>query len=941
MAQQAHGNDTQTVYVTGSNLKRADKESALPIQVITQQDIKDAGVTSVADLMRKVPAMGSDTNFDTKGGAFASGVATASLRGLTSTSTLILLNGRRMTPAAYADPNTGNSTLYDLNNIPLSALDRVEILKDGASAIYGSDAIGGVINFITKNNYQGGQLAARTSANDDGKFKNSGVSGFYGIGDIDTDGYNVFVTADYSKRSRVKRSDVKDIEYEQYKILNNRYATPYGSTTSGSPIFYRETSPGSKNFAVTQAQADQRLVVRLNCDPSQQLVGSTQMGLSAQSVFIGRKFCNYDTSENLEEQGAGENANVMGRAVFKLGENTRAFVELGYARSERRYTDNQSTLSTGSITNYTSTGLAEPYQTILEVGHPDNPFPNARASMVYRFTDMRSGSKVINDNTRVLTGLEGSWADWNWETGLLWNETKKKDQLYGFLYLPTLRKLNSGTPLAQVAADPTLSYDPLTRNKASILHLDVKANTEFKQFQLPGGGIGLAVGAEVRREKIKLDPDPMVGRGDIRGLVNTVIDGERDVKSAFAELRAPLFKNFELNFAGRYDKYEDMKTNFVPKYGAKWTVFDGFALRGSYAKGFRAPALVQVTPGGAQFFQRGIYDPKRCMPDRKTPRPGATEVDCAKSIAGTSGANPELGPETSRSHSLGLIWTPFREFDITADWFRIRKIDEVAQGTTDDSLKYEDKNPGNVVRDTNPANFLKDAAGNVIPNSGPLLMVKKPWINRGATEVSGLDLDLRYRKNFGGWGSLTSKLTSTYVHKYKVAMLKGDPEHNSAGAEPGTYDWALSQSTRMPRWKTTVSTNWALGDHNVNLSVNYVGPISLMRVWNGERKYEQPFCGYGTPKDTDADPDRDATVPRYEEFYPKCAIKSWTTVGLGYTYTGFRNLSINFNIQNLFDKKAPYAPLQGTDAGVPQSGYLSGLHNPYGRYFNLSANYTF
>jgi iron complex outermembrane receptor protein len=150
----------QTVYVTGSNLKRTEKEGTQPIQIITAKDIRETGASTVTELIRLVPSMGSDVNLDTNDGGFSRGVSTASLRGLSSSSTLILLNGRRMTPVAYADPNDGNSTLYDLNAIPLAALERVEILRDGASAVYGSDAIGGVINFITRSNYKGAEISA-------------------------------------------------------------------------------------------------------------------------------------------------------------------------------------------------------------------------------------------------------------------------------------------------------------------------------------------------------------------------------------------------------------------------------------------------------------------------------------------------------------------------------------------------------------------------------------------------------------------------------------------------------------------------------------------------------------------------------------------------------------------------------------------------------------
>ncbi|NHZ37173.1 TonB-dependent receptor [Massilia sp. CCM 8692] len=939
LAQQAAATPTATVYITGSNLKRIDKEGAQPIQVITAKDIRDSGAATVTELMRKVPSMGSDVNLDTNDGGFSRGASTASLRGLGSTSTLILLNGRRMTPAAYADPNKGNSTLYDLNAIPLSALDRVEILKDGASAVYGSDAIGGVINFITKTNYQGTEVAARASANDDGKFARKGANIFWGKGDVESDGYNVFLTADVSNRDRVKRADVKDIEFETYQQINGRFATPYGSTVSGVTSFYRESAPGSKNFAVNRSNMADRLVTRTTCDPSQQLVGATNMGIVPTSVFIGRTFCNYDTTQFLEGIGDGKDASVMTRGVLKLGQNAKAFAEAAYSRTERSYTGAPITIGQSATTNFTSESVGQPYQTILEIGHPDNPFPDARASVGHRFVNLRGGSKTLSDNTRVLAGLQGTLGSWDWETAVLYNQTTKENTDYGRLYLPTLRKINAGATIASISADPSVGHDVVSDDKASILQWDGKVSTQFGQ--LGGGAMGLALGAEFRREMIKLMPDPVLQRGDIFGLANTKIDGERDIKSAFIELRTPFLKNVEMDFAGRVDKYPGIKTNFVPKVGAKWTVTDSLALRGTYGRGFRAPALVQVTPGGAQFFLTNIADPRRCEPDEETPRDGATELDCNKSAAATGGANPDLVPEKSKSISFGLLFSPTSYLDIGLDFYKIRKEGEVALGLAADALKNEARVPGNVLRDPNPANWVRDANGNVIQNSGPLLMVKTPWMNQGATEVRGVDLDVAFRKNLGEWGTLNSKLTSTFLDYYALAGTAGDPERNLAGTSVGYADWNLSGNDQ-PRWKTSLSSSWSHGAHAFNASIDYTGRVSLLRRYNREVTYDQPFCQYGTRKDSDAEANRDTSMPLYEAYFPECSINSWTRFGVGYTYTGIKNLTLNLNIQNVLDTKAPYDPIYGVNTSAqPLAGYNEGLHNPYGRYFQLTARYAF
>jgi iron complex outermembrane receptor protein len=939
LAQAPATSSVQSVYVTGSNLKRTDKEGTQPIQVITAKDIVDSGATSVTELMRKVPSMGADQNLDTNDGGFSRGVSTASLRGLSSTSTLILLNGRRMTPAAYADPNDGNSTLYDLNAIPLSALERVEILKDGASAIYGSDAIGGVINFITKTNYQGAEVSLRASANDDNHFKRKGANFFFGKGDLDADGYNFFITADVNERDRLVRSAMKDVEVDTMRFLNGRYQTPFGSQISAFPAIYRETGQGTNSFGVTRANMADRLVVRTNCDPSRQLVGSTAMGLLASNVFVGRTFCNYDTNQWLEATSAGKDASVMARGVVKLGAKHRFFVEAARADTKRTYTGSPAILGQTPVTNWISSGVGTPFHAILPIGHPDNPFPNHRASVGYRFENLRGGSQNVNENTRLLAGLQGSLGSWDWETGLLYNGSERKETYFGRLYIPTLTKLST-TSLAALAADPTVARDVNNKHKASITQLDIKANTEMGQ--LAGGAIGVAVGAEFRRETIKMTPDAELAAGNILGLVNSIIDGERDVKSAFLEVRTPFLKNFEMDFAGRLDKYPGIKTNFVPKIGAKWSVSDDLAFRGTFARGFRAPALVQVTPGGSQFFNGGVFDPKRCEADEETPKPGAFERDCGQSVAGTGGYNPDLVPEKAKSFTIGVLFSPNKSIDLGMEYWRVRKEGEVALGTAFEALRNEDKTPGNIVRDTNPDNFVRDAAGNPVPGTGPLRMIRLPWINQGATETAGIDFDAAYRRNLGEMGNFTAKLTGTYTTWYSLAQHDGDVEHNLVGNNGGIVDWNLSSGLDIPRWKSNASVNWTRGVHSLTLNANYVGPISLLRRYNADVTYPTPFCHYGARKSSDAEQNRQAGNPNYEAWFPECSINSWTTFGMSYTWTGYKGLSVTLNVQNIFDTKAPYDPgVAASTAGAALQGYNEGLHNPYGRYFSLMAKYKF
>lgn len=922
----------QKITVTGSNIKRADKEGTSPIHTITAKEILESGAANVAELMKQVPSMGSDINQDLTGGTFAAGVSTASLRGLGSTSTLVLLNGRRMTPSAYADPNNGNSTLYDLNSIPLSAIERVEIFKDGASAVYGSDAIGGVINFITKRNYRGTEGAINLSANDDGKFGRKRANATTGFGDFESDGYNVFFAVDYSFRDRVARADVTDIEFEKYQIMNGRYASPYSSTVSKYPWFYKETAPGSKNFGVSRSNMATNLITDLSCPDSQKLTLGAREAILPTSILYGRTICNYNADKYSEAQGEAKDLSLATIGSMKFGSNVSGFAEVMYTKSERPYTGAGATLGTGQVTNFKSTGIADPFQIILPIGHPNNPFPTARASFAVRVEDKLRTQTTTNENARALAGLRGANYGFDWETAVLWNRSERLQEYDNFFYIPTLKKINTGTSMAELFKDPTLFKNVKNNGRAEIMQWDAKATTEFGK--LGGGAIGLATGVEFREEKIVLRPDSDLASGNILGLSNSVIDGSRKVSSAFVEMRTPFLKNFEMDFAGRFDKLPGIKTNFVPKVGAKWDANSALTFRSTYSEAFRAPALVQVLPGGSQFFLSGIWDPKRCEDDEQTPKPGATAADCSKSASGTGGANPDLKPETAKTYSFGMIFSPTSNFDVTLDWYKVRKEGEVMLGSETQALKDEDKFPQNVVRDPNPVNWVT-LNGVPVPGTGPLLSVKLPWINQGATEVEGIDLQMSLRNNLGTWGKLSTSVHGSYTISYKIAQLLGDVENNVAGKRPGLYDWNLSSGPDTPRFKGSLSSNWTQGPHSVNASINYTGSVSLMRNRDGGTIYPSEFCHYGTKKPTDAAANRSSSNPRFEEFEESCKVPDWTRVGLGYTYTGFKNLSLSANIANIFDTKAPYDPAFTTQ------GYNTGMHNNYGRYFTLSAKYKF
>ncbi|MES2259041.1 MAG: TonB-dependent receptor [Pseudomonadota bacterium] len=937
LAQQAPadeaGKSVQKVFVTGSNIKRADREGSSPVQVLTARQIQATGANTVAELLHSIPAFGAGASIDVVDGGFSRGAATASLRGLGSSSTLVLLNGRRMTSSAYADPNQGKSAVYDLNSIPLSAIERVEVFKDGASAVYGSDAIAGVINFITKTDYTGAEVSLSVGGNDNGAFGRKTASGLFGFGDLEKQRFSGFVAFDVAKRDSTLIQDQKDVANGMYNEINGRL-NPFSSSLSDQPFFYRERTPNGKNFANSYAlRAD--VLNRTNCDPSKLITGSIAAhNLLATDTLVGRTFCNYNLNEFTEAQSAGKDANILSRGTFKVNDDITAFAEASYSRNERTYLGpGRSLRSTASTTVFNNDGkAAQQFQIILPVGHPDNPFPTSRAAVGYRFVNAKGGQENINESYRVVAGLKGSVSAWDWETAALWNRSDRTEQYFGFLYLPTLNKImTEGRTLAQTAADPTSTRDLTNTGFSQVMQVDAKASTSFGQ--LPGGQFGLAFGGEVRQEKIGLTPDEATQRGEIVGLANSSADGQRNVKSAFVELRTPFLKNFEMDFAGRYDKYPTM-SSFVPKAGAKWTITEQVSLRGSYSEGFRAPALTQVSPGGVQSFQN-VVDSVRC-PDGVNPRPNADKVDCLKGISSLSSATPDLKPEQSKSRSIGLILQPTKDLDVLITYYNIKLRDETALLGAQTVIDHVDQYPGRVIRDNNPANLVTDANGAPVPNSGPILQVNRAYVNQGSTQVSGVELEVSYRKALGDYGRVTSTLNWNYLGTYKRAEHPGDVAHNTAGSNGGIADWSTTAGDN-PRNRASLTANWSVGVHSLTANADFVDHVSLLRRSDNAVVYPEPYCQYGSGQPSTAY--QLGGFPKYNTYFPGCQVASWTTYGLAYAYTGIKNLTLSLNIKNLFDKAAPYDPRYGTP--TVQEGFNSQLHNGQGRYFRVSANYKF
>ncbi|MDN2699204.1 TonB-dependent receptor [Janthinobacterium sp. SUN073] len=892
---QTTGESIQKVEVTGSSIKRAEAETISVIQTLTRKDIEQTGKSSIADVVRSISADNNGSISGSFTSGFAGSASGVSLRGLSVSSTLVLINGRRTAPYGFGDD--GQRSFVDLNSIPLDAVDRIDILKDGASAIYGSDAIAGVVNIILRQNYVGKTLSANVGQSGHGDGTVTSISGAIGFGDMDTDKFNVFATIDAKKSGEIKQGN-------RDKWIGQADARPWGgrdqrggATTSGNgggSSFLgtlRPISPALGNVTNLPGSCDP-----INLDPK----GGT-------SGDNGGGGCLWDPVQFATIQPKTENVNLFMRGTLALGANAQGYTEVGIFKSKAdTYTTPSGLTGAGfdlinARVNNTNSGAD---QLLMPANHPDNIL---RVDARPRWVDA-SRPRVSNLETtvtRVLAGVKGTYANWDYDTGLMYAESKTDRTQTGYYRTSALRTaLNNGTfrigkgvinsPEVLALVSPTLNNSGTTKSTS----LDFKATREL--FQLPGGMMGIAVGAEYRKEETNSQSTPYTDINDIVGLGYSASQGSRNVKALYAELAAPVMKELELQFALRSDDYSDYGRSTTPKVGFKFTPASAVAFRGTYAEGFRAPSAAENGNSAVAAFTSIPSDPVRCAVTN-------LPVDCTLSqqVGAITIGNKNIKPETSKSYSLGMVLEPIKNISLSIDWWKIVRDGEI-----------NGSDPGAVV--ANPAGYPDAVIVRGEPTSnfpglvGPILMVKAPYLNAGQTKTSGIDLDLRGKYNAGEYGRFNSGVTVTYMKEFTRTNADGTVLEFA-----GTHgDTNLSGNGGTPKTKVRLTLGWDQGPVNITANMNYVSSISNKNDTAGE-------C-----LDSDAQ-----HVP-----YKNCRIASFTTTDLFAKWNVTKQWELTASISNLFDKMAPLDVQTYGRINYNPSLHQSGA---VGRYFTLGGRYTF
>lgn len=886
------------ITVTGSNIPRTSTETASPVQVITREDIDRTGKATIGEYLQTLTADGAGSIPKSFGTGFAGGGSGVSLRGLGAASTLVLLNGRRMAPYGLADD--GQKVFTDLSVIPMDAVERVEVLKDGASAIYGSDAIAGVVNIILRRDFTGATLKASYGMSDDSDGNARKASLTAGVGNLDEDGFNAFVSLDFSKTDGIRISDRRN-----RKWIGNGDLSPYGYDRIVGGQFFPLV--GAITNGGTAAGNSPVGSIR---DPAtglyQSLPGCDQFSTITPPDAGGG--CLWETQQFRSLSPSEEFGNLFARGTFLLSDNFEMYGEFGYSKKKNTFYNTPSGVSgswgyPGGPVNASS----GPGATVLGADHPDNPL-GVDARLRYAAFDV--GPRTTNNTnefTRFLLGVKGTWGEWAVDTAYLHSATQLVNERTGFLRYSHVRTAltDPNSPVgwwrlgSQAGANSQALYDyisPTIRANAStsLDMIDFKASRSL--VDLAGGPLGLALGAEYRRQKARLDPQTYTDIGDIIGLGYSAYNGTQEVAVAYAEMVAPLLASFEVSGAFRVDKYKGGDTATTPKVGLKWTPAEWIALRATYAEGFRAPNPAESGDGGLAGFSTA-RDPLRCPGG--TPAPGATAADCAVNLAIITTPNPDLKPEESKSYTVGLVLDPTSTTTLTLDAWQIKRTNEINQGDTDLALAA-----GRGVRSDN------DLPG--IPNSGTLLAVSVDYINSASTTVRGLDFDINQRVDMGAYGKLEMDLQWTRINSFER-----DDGTGSVFQYAGTHgNCDVTNCIGTPKDRINFGVTWDMNRFSISGIANYIGSMDNVA-------FEGDSCANHFADGTDA--------PR------GCEIPSFYTIDLSGRWRATDSFEVFGSIQNVTDRVAPLDPLTYGAVNYNPLHYSGAI----GRYFTLGAKYTF
>lgn len=972
----------EEVVVVGSQIKGANIAGTLPVSVFGADDLAAIGVSNTEDLLRSIPQIGEiQFNSDETGTSsnnVRGDIASLNLRGLGADATLSLINGRRMVNHPGSTTVNGVPIHFtNLNTVPSMGIERVEVLLDGAAAIYGSDAISGVVNNVLDTDYEGFEMGIRHGGSqgttlDETTIRARGGWAFNG----GATNLTVFASAfdrtgmDCSEREYCTVADKREFLPEEFSsdtsARNNSINTPFGRFRAG--IATGDFGPSSTGFSrVAVEQNGSRITTssgQFHFEPTgfSSGVPSNNAGLDLDSGSIPT-----DLRYNFHQPGLKalvpdtKRYNFFGTLTHEMDDGMEFFSEFSYYKAE---TDTYFAphLVTGS-NNFIvpASSYWNPFGPVGSVNRMANLDAPAEGLDVdidaLRILD--AGPRTVNienDSIRLLGGLRGNWGDWDWEGAIHHSAAESVDnsrQMSRSLFYEAVSRTDSSAfnPFDGGSQDQDTSdfiVDVFRGIETELTAIDFKVSSA-SLFEMPAGDVGVAVGAEFRTEEWADDRDPRLDgqvsftnpitgeffSSDLMGISATPdSSGERDVFSTFVEFAVPLVadapfaQSIDAQIAARYEDYSDVGSVLKPKVAVSWAINDKIMLRTAWSEGFRAPNLETVNQSVVERFSNGQEDFLRCQVT------GGAEGCSIPVITQTLG-NQDLEPEESENFTIGAVFTPTDSLTLTLDFWKIEQEGLVGVFGRDSALvedivlRSQGSSSDRVVRfaataaDVAAADAFNAATGRSIAAIGELQYVEQTFENLAPREVEGIDFsaDISFRDTAAGYFRL--KLNLAYLQAF-------DQE-----ASPRTT--ALLAAITDPDFQADFGVDE--GDTDTDLVGSLIkannkphARASMTGTWRGD-KWGAGLSGryVGEVFDTDVTSNIDDSPYPVKEFisfntYAQYEFEEGSSI-LG-------NSRVRLGMNNIFDRDASIFP-------DPSAGYSSGLHSNRGRYVYLDLKKKF
>ena len=801
----------ERIDVTGSNIKRIDGETALPVLVITREEIEQAGVTSAQDILERLSLNQGGANESLGVGSSLLGLTAASLRGLGSDKTLILVNGKRIAPYALS---AGSAA--DVSAIPLAVIERIEVLKDGASAVYGSDAIAGVINFILRKDFRGAEASATLLDTEHGGARQTRYNATIGGGDLGKDRWNAFFTASYFKQDPLAAA--------ARAISRTAYIPDLGlDHTSGNSVPANISQPGGFLGAY---------------NPTVPVSGATASSCQPPVSFVtvgSPRQCRFDFASVIETIPDFTKETYLGRATFQLSPRTQAYVEGSYYKGKFDYRISPTPILTGI-------GVLQPSSPFYPAAYIATlPGGNTSLPVVLSYRSLETGPRWDQanvDQSQLVAGLQGAIGNWDYATAFNYTANRQVDSYKGgyldrerwqaVLATGTLNPFGPNPPAVLAQLQNALVVGDGSTNTAKNYGVDARISGEI--LQLAAGPLAVAFGVDYRREQLDLVNAEFLSSGTIIGGLGTIpsLTGvTRKVSAAFAELNVPIVRNVELNVAARYDRYSDFGNTVNPKVALRWTPVRELLLRAAYGTGFHAPTLSDLFQPLLTTNTGSNYDdPLRCA---------ATQLvtDCNTQFAVRVGGNPALQPEKSRQWYAGMVFEPGRNLSVGVDYYRIA-LRNLLAGIGDGIIfaDYDRYAATHIVRGPVDPQF---------PNlPGPILYVLGTSTNIGKQETTGIDVDVTYRFAPMAMGRIVAKLTGTYIMSKKQTTFDQSDFPDSVGTGTGPARWKhfASVSWNSGPWGATITQNFQLGHTEDDLVTEGKRRVGSYEIYDAQMRWE-------------------------------------------------------------------------------------------------------